>query len=186
MSFVKNLAEDEINKTDNPAILFRGNNAPPRILTTFIHSQAGSYLNDTLGALLRDVIQDPRVQEFSVASTIPTEEREQNLRHIQTIAKNFLDAIVDSTGSFPPYASFIYKADTQAPERSLPSHRGVHGEKIPRKCDCTSHWSWKYCLPSVYRTGYFDPNVLDPVEWRTCSWSQAGIGTGHQSYSKSC
>lgn len=109
MAFVKNLAEDEINRTDNPAILFRGNNAPPRILTTFIHSQAGSYLSDTLGSLLRDVIQDPRLQAFSVASTIPPEEREQNLRHIQTIAKSFLDAIVDSTGSFPPYVPFTHK-----------------------------------------------------------------------------
>ena len=103
MSFVKDLAEDEITRTDNPSILFRGNNAPPRILTAFIHSQAGSYLTETLGNLLRDVIEDPRVQDFSVASTIPPEEREQNLRHIQTIAKSFLDAIVDSTGSFPAY-----------------------------------------------------------------------------------
>ena len=124
MAFVKNLAEDEINKTDNPAILFRGNNAPPRILTTFIHSQAGSYLNDTLGTLLRDVIQDPRVQEFSVASNIPPEEREQNLRHIQTIAKGFLDAIVDSTGSFPPYVPSIAKL-TFRPLREVFHHIAV-------------------------------------------------------------
>jgi neurofibromin 1 len=109
MAFVKNLAEDEINRTDNPAILFRGNNAPPRILTTFIHAQAGLYLSETLGPLLRDVIQDPRVQDFSVASTVPSEEREQNLRHIQTIAKSFLDAIVHSAGSFPPYAPLVMK-----------------------------------------------------------------------------
>ena len=92
---------------ENHSILFRGNNAAPRIITAFIHAQAGSYLTDTLGTLLNDVIRDPRLQEFSVASTVAPEQRELNLRHIQTIAQNFLDAIVGSANSFPSYGPYI-------------------------------------------------------------------------------
>lgn len=72
-------------------------------MTAFIHAHAGSYLNDTLGALLSDVIRDPRLQDFSVASNIPPDQREQNIRYIQTVAKKFLDAIVGSTDSLPAY-----------------------------------------------------------------------------------
>jgi hypothetical protein len=83
--------------------LFRGNNAAPRIITAFIHDKAGSYLTDTLGSLLSDVIRDPRLQDFSIAPNIPAEERDKNLRHIQIVAQSFLDAIVESTESFPMY-----------------------------------------------------------------------------------
>src|SRR5580704_4464095 len=63
IQFVKNLIEHEIKRTgnlpvvlmliipENHAILFRGNNAAPRIITAFIHLQADNYLNDTLGTL---------------------------------------------------------------------------------------------------------------------------------------
>jgi hypothetical protein len=58
-------------------------------------------LNDTFGALLNEVIHDPALKDFSVASNIPPDERERNIHHIQTVAKKFLDAIVQSTDSFP-------------------------------------------------------------------------------------
>ena len=114
MKFIKDLIENEINRTgdttsarllhvDNPSILFRGNNAAPRIITAFVHDNSGSYLMDTLGGPLNEVIRDPRLQDFSIASTIPAEERDQNLRHIETVAKMFLDAIVDSADAFPSY-----------------------------------------------------------------------------------
>jgi hypothetical protein len=86
---------------DSYSILFRGNNAAPRIITAFIHAQSGSYLSNTLGPLLNNVIQDPRLQEFSVASNIAPERRVANIQYIQTIAQSFLDAIVDSADSFP-------------------------------------------------------------------------------------
>jgi hypothetical protein len=112
MSFVKRLVENEINRTgtcilcpsnmiESYSILFRGNNAAPRIITAFIHAQSGSYLSSTLGPLLSDVIQDPRLQDFSVASNVAPEQRVANLQYIQTIAQSFLDAIVDSADSFP-------------------------------------------------------------------------------------
>jgi hypothetical protein len=112
MSFMKRLVEDEINRTgrgslfksnysENHSILFRGNNAAPRIITAFIHSQSGSYLANTLGPLLSDVIRDPHLQEFSVAANTVPEQREANLRYIQVIAKNFLDAIMKSSDTFP-------------------------------------------------------------------------------------
>ena len=112
MSFVKRLVENEINRTgtcilcpsnmiESYSILFRGNNAAPRIITAFIHAQSGSYLSSTLGPLLSDVIQDPRLQDFSVASNVAPEQRVTNLQYIQTIAQSFLDAIVDSADSFP-------------------------------------------------------------------------------------
>jgi hypothetical protein len=92
---------------ENHSILFRGNNAAPRIITAFIHTQSGSYLSNTLGPLLSDVIRDPRLQDFSVAPNISPEEREKNLRYIQVIAKDFLDAIVKSSDTFPLYHPFI-------------------------------------------------------------------------------
>jgi len=112
MPFVKGLIESEIDRTgtnhasccltpENHSILFRGNNAAPRIITAFIHSQAGSYLTDTLGSLLNEVIHDPKLYEFSVASSISPEQREENIRYIQIVAKKFLDAIMDSTNSLP-------------------------------------------------------------------------------------
>jgi neurofibromin 1 len=101
--FVKDLIEMEINRTENFAILFRGNNAAPRIITAFVHMRAGHYLSDTLGTLLREVFSDPRLQNFSVAAEIDPEEREGNLQYIKTIAKKFLDAIVGSADSFPLY-----------------------------------------------------------------------------------
>jgi hypothetical protein len=118
MSFMKRLVEDEINRTgtasmsktncsENHSILFRGNNAAPRIITAFIHSQSGSYLFNTLGPLLSDVIRDPRLQEFSVAANTLPEQREANLRYIQVIAKTFLDAIMKSSDTFPLYFPFI-------------------------------------------------------------------------------
>jgi hypothetical protein len=82
--------------------LFRGNNAAPRIITTFIHAQAGSYLSDTLGALLMSVIRDQRLQNFELnPSKVAPEQRTRNLRNIQAIAKNFLDAIVASADALP-------------------------------------------------------------------------------------
>ena len=100
---------------DNHSILFRGNNAAPRIITAFIHAQAGSYLNNILGSHLSEVIRDPRLQGFSVASTLSDDQREQNLRHIQTISKSFLDAIVESTDAFPLYGLIHMVADVVGP-----------------------------------------------------------------------
>lgn len=60
-------------------------------------------MSDTLGSLLNDAIRDPRLQEFSVASNVLSDVREQNIRYIQIVAKNFLDAIAGSAKSFPPY-----------------------------------------------------------------------------------
>ena len=60
-------------------------------------------MSDTLGTLLSDVIRDPRLQEFSVGSNVSSEQREQNIRYIQIVAKNFLDAIAGSANSFPTY-----------------------------------------------------------------------------------
>jgi len=107
MQFVKDLIEMEINRTENFAILFRGNNAPPRIITAFVHMRAGHYLSDTLGPLLREVFRDRRLQGFSVSSEVDAEEREANLHYIQTVAKKFLDAIVGSVSSFPPYLPLL-------------------------------------------------------------------------------
>ena len=123
IQFVKNLIEHEIKRTgnlpvvlmliiqENHAILFRGNNAAPRIITAFIHLQADNYLNDTLGTLLSDAIRDPRLQGFSTSSNISALERETNLRYIQYVAKRFLDAIVNSADSLPPYPHFTSFAD---------------------------------------------------------------------------
>ena len=108
MQFVKDLIEMEVNRTENFAILFRGNNAPPRIITAFVHMRAGHYLSDTLGPLVREVFRDRRLQGFSVSSELDAEEREANLHYIQTVAKKFLDAIVGSLGSFPPYLPLLY------------------------------------------------------------------------------
>lgn len=82
-------------------MLFRGNNAAPRIITAFLHAQAQNYLTDTLGPILSDAIRDPRLQGFSTASTLPPEERENNLQYIQVVAKRFLDAIVKSADALP-------------------------------------------------------------------------------------
>lgn len=90
---------------ENFQILFRGNNAAPRIITSFVHMCAGHYLSDTFGPLLREAFRDPRLQGFSVSPEVDAEERDANLRYIQTVAKKFLDAIVGSADSFPPYYS---------------------------------------------------------------------------------
>jgi neurofibromin 1 len=81
-------------------------------------------LNDILGTLLNDVIRDPRLQEFSVASNVSSEQREQNIRYIQTVAKNFLDAIVGSANSFPPYVLLSNVVDIR-PLRQIFHHIAV-------------------------------------------------------------
>jgi hypothetical protein len=97
-----------IDCKDNHAILFRGNNAAPRIITAFIHAQADTYLKDNLGPLISEAIRDPRLHTFSTASNISSSEREANLRYIQIVAKRFLDAIVNSADTLPAYISDFY------------------------------------------------------------------------------
>jgi len=127
MPFVKNLIENEVNKTENASIIFRGNNAAPRIITAYIHSQSGSYLKDTLGSLINDVIVDPRLQEFSVSSSVPEEQREENLRYIQTVAKLFFDAIVNSPNSFPlPLREMFHHISVCTAERFRGNNTAPH------------------------------------------------------------
>jgi len=91
-----------IDRLENYTMVFRGNNAAPRIITAFIHSQAGSYLSDTLGPLLRRVIRDPRLKEIDLdLSKVAPEERLRNIGNIQAIAQSFLDAIFESADNIP-------------------------------------------------------------------------------------
>ena len=85
-------------------------------------------MNDTLGTLLTDVIRDPRLQDFSVATNVPPDQREQNIRYIQTVAKKFLDAIVGSTNSLPTYIPSPISL-TLRPLRDLFYHISVCSKK---------------------------------------------------------
>jgi len=50
---------------------------------------------------MKEVIRDPRLQDFSTGGNLSLEEKEANLRYIQVIAKKFLDAIVNSAETLP-------------------------------------------------------------------------------------
>ena len=91
----------EIKYLESHSVLFRGNNAAPRIITSFLHTQVEGYLADTLGPIMKEVIRDPRLQDFSTGGNLSLEEKEANLRYIQVIAKKFLDAIVNSAETLP-------------------------------------------------------------------------------------
>jgi hypothetical protein len=167
VKFVKNLVEHEISRTgnimiwsvahspDGHSVLFRGNNAAPRIITTFLHTQADTYLADILGPVLRKAIRDPHLQEFSTGSSLPREEREANLRYIQVVAKEFLDAIVNSGDALPlcilsPYQELIFKGL----ERDIPSYRCLCSDSLSRQRDSTPYGSWKYRLFTLHRPCY--------------------------------
>jgi neurofibromin 1 len=54
-------------------------------------------------------IRDPRLQNFELnPSKVTPEQRSRNIRNIQAIAKNFLDAIVDSADALPLY---VYQSE---------------------------------------------------------------------------
>lgn len=103
MNLIKIVVENEVNKTDSPANLFRRNSIATRLLTTFAKSQGQEYLLLTLKPLIEDlVLRTPNISfEMDPSKMVASDNSEKNLSNLLLISQNLIDAVIANVSKAP-------------------------------------------------------------------------------------
>ncbi|KAI9102621.1 hypothetical protein DFS34DRAFT_609914 [Phlyctochytrium arcticum] len=98
---LKTLLETEIQATDNPNIIFRGNTIATKALDQYMKMVGMDYLNETIGALVRQVVQAKESCEVDPTRVEQQELLPRNRKRLRAVVGRFWEAIQASLRNCP-------------------------------------------------------------------------------------
>ncbi|KAI8590146.1 hypothetical protein BDZ88DRAFT_415699 [Geranomyces variabilis] len=98
---LRTLLGDEIQATDNPNIIFRGNSMATKSLDQYMKVVGTTYLVDTIGLLVRQVYTARESCEVDPTRVDHADTLARNWRKLKGLVENFWDAISKSVRSCP-------------------------------------------------------------------------------------
>lgn len=89
---------------ENEASLFRNNTTGLRLLSTFAKIHGYTYLRSLVEPLVKIMHDRPGHKSYDIDPLRATSQnRDENLKSVETVASAFLELITSSVHSFPPY-----------------------------------------------------------------------------------
>ncbi|GBC02045.1 hypothetical protein RclHR1_04420015, partial [Rhizophagus clarus] len=122
LDFLKAILDNEVNRTDYEADLFRKNNMTTRLLGAFAKAHGMEYLHETLQPVLNDLVEKPSDYscELDKSRMLPNEDLEENLKNLKELSKTFIDAICNSKDKIPRSFRYICHYIAKAVEEKYP------------------------------------------------------------------
>lgn len=106
---VKVLAREEIQETEDPNIIFRGNSVATKTLDAYMKLLGNQYLKDSLGSLIKGVYQTKDSCEVDPLRLSKNDDIKKNFKRLSNHVSLFWDAIQSSAINIPIELSYIFK-----------------------------------------------------------------------------
>uniref|UniRef100_A0A3P9ATN2 Neurofibromin 1 n=1 Tax=Maylandia zebra TaxID=106582 RepID=A0A3P9ATN2_9CICH len=155
-----NMFSKEVELADSMQTLFRGNSLASKIMTFCFKVYGAAYLQKLLEPLLRGVITTPEHISFEVDPTRleQGENLEENQRNLLQITERFFQAIISSSGEFPPQLRSVCHCLYQVVSQRFPQNSiGAVGSAM----------FLRFINPAIvspYETGILDKKPLPRIE----------------------
>ncbi|XP_065116701.1 neurofibromin isoform X1 [Paramisgurnus dabryanus] len=165
-----NMFSKEVELADSMQTLFRGNSLASKIMTFCFKVYGATYLQKLLEPLLRGVITGSEWQMISF-EVDPTrletgENLEENQRNLLRMADRFFQAIIGSSGEFPPQLRSVCHCLFQATCHSLLSKASVKDRKEVRKAVVSQRFPQNSigAVGSAMFLRFVNPAIVSPYE----------------------
>jgi hypothetical protein len=99
--FLSQLLYREIKRTEQETTLFRTDSMATKSVRNYLKLLATSYLTDTMGPIIDEVIKSPAGYEVDPAKVTPDEDVDENMKKLEATAQRVLDAFVKSVANCP-------------------------------------------------------------------------------------
>ncbi|XP_067253752.1 neurofibromin isoform X2 [Chanodichthys erythropterus] len=165
-----NMFSKEVELADSMQTLFRGNSLASKIMTFCFKVYGATYLQKLLEPLLRGVITGTEWQMLSF-EVDPTrletgENLEANQRNLLRMTDRFFQAIINSSGEFPPQLRSVCHCLFQATCHSLLSKASVKDRKEVRKAVVSQRFPQNSigAVGSAMFLRFVNPAIVSPYE----------------------
>ncbi|CAM4729486.1 unnamed protein product [Leuciscus chuanchicus] len=165
-----NMFSKEVELADSMQTLFRGNSLASKIMTFCFKVYGATYLQKLLEPLLRGVITGAEWQMLSF-EVDPTrletgENLEENQRNLLRMTDRFFQAIISSSGEFPPQLRSVCHCLFQATCHSLLSKASVKDRKEVRKAVVSQRFPQNSigAVGSAMFLRFVNPAIVSPYE----------------------
>ncbi|XP_057176570.1 neurofibromin isoform X1 [Triplophysa rosa] len=165
-----NMFSKEVELADSMQTLFRGNSLASKIMTFCFKVYGATYLQKLLEPLLRRVLTGSEWQmlSFEVDSTRleAGESLEENQRNLLRMTDRFFQAIMNSSGEFPPQLRSVCHCLFQATCHSLLSKASVKDRKEMRKAVVSQRFPQNSigAVGSAMFLRFVNPAIVSPYE----------------------
>lgn len=105
---LKSITSYEIEATDNVDIIFRGNSLATKALDSYMKLVGKSYLETTLGKLIKDVYENKKSVEVDPAKIEKGEDVKANFKRLLKFVKDTTQSIFDSVDACPPLLREVF------------------------------------------------------------------------------
>eukprot|EP01132_Coremiostelium_polycephalum_P005419 gene5419-6758_t len=107
---LKSLTEHEIDSTDNPDIIFRGNSLATKSFDLYMKLIGISYLSQTIGPLIKKIYSSKKSCEIDPTKLEKGEDIKKNCKNLMSWVKKMTTAIFSSVNNCPGPLREIFKA----------------------------------------------------------------------------
>uniref|UniRef100_A0AAX7TKG1 Neurofibromin n=1 Tax=Astatotilapia calliptera TaxID=8154 RepID=A0AAX7TKG1_ASTCA len=163
-----NMFSKEVELADSMQTLFRGNSLASKIMTFCFKVYGAAYLQKLLEPLLRGVITTPEHISFEVDPTRleQGENLEENQRNLLQITERFFQAIISSSGEFPPQLRSVCHCLYQATCHSLLNKATVKEKKESKKAVVSQRFPQNSigAVGSAMFLRFINPAIVSPYE----------------------
>uniref|UniRef100_A0AAY5LD07 Neurofibromin n=1 Tax=Esox lucius TaxID=8010 RepID=A0AAY5LD07_ESOLU len=165
-----NMFSKEVELADSMQTLFRGNSLASKIMTFCFKVYGAAYLQKLLEPLLKGVINTPEWHNISF-EVDPTrldqlENLEENQKNLLQITDRFFQAIINSSGAFPPQLRSVCHCLYQATCHSLLNKATVKEKKENKKAVVSQRFPQNSigAVGSAMFLRFINPAIVSPYE----------------------
>jgi len=121
---LKTVIHHEVDGTSREGVLFRSNSMAMKMVSIYARLVGHSYLQETLGPVIKDICNDKRSVEVDPLKVKPNENLEENNTHLADITENLLQRIIKSIDQCPMEIRTLCNYFMVSVREKFPNHWG--------------------------------------------------------------